>query len=142
VALGRLDYVVDVRSVPAGRPGAALDDYERRLNESCERGGCTIEVRRLLEAAPFRAADDSTTLAALTETLRVLDLPTDTELKSGTTEAPVYQAAGMDVVVFGPGEAGGNIHRPNEKVPVAQLEMAVDVYADVVRRLCGGEGRA
>ena len=115
VAPGRLDYVVDVRSVPAGRPGAALDDYERRLNESCARSGCTIEVRRLLEAAPFRAADDSTTLAALTETLRFLGLPTDTELKSGTTEAPVYQAAGMDVVVFGPGEATGNIHRPNEQ---------------------------
>jgi acetylornithine deacetylase/succinyl-diaminopimelate desuccinylase-like protein len=162
LAPGRLEYVVDVRSVPVGstspgpvpagstlpgrvplrRPEAVVDEYERRLDECRKGSGCTVAVRRLLEAAPFLAADDSVTLAALTETLRSLDLPTDTELKSGTTEAPVYQTAGMDVVVFGPGEATGNIHRPNEHVPVAHLELAVDTYADVIRRLCGGEGRS
>ena len=167
LAPGRLEYVVDVRSVPVGsaspgrtlgdsslpgsplpgqvplhRPEAVVDDYARRLNECCAGSGCTAEVRRLLDAAPFRAADDSATLAALTGTLRSLSLLTDRELKSGTTEAPVYQETGMDVVVFGPGEATGNIHRPNEHVPVAHLEDAVDVYTEVIRRLCRGEGRA
>ena len=52
----------------------------------------------------------------------------------------MYQGAGTDVVVFGPGEATGNIHRPNEHVPVAQLEAAVDVYAGVLARLCGEGG--
>ena len=135
---GRLEYVIDVRSVPAGRPGALLDEYERQLRESCATSGCAVEIRRLLESPPFLAAPDSATLSALTETLRALGLPTDSELKSGTTEASVYQEAGIDAVVFGPGEATGNIHRPNEHVPLRHLELAVDVYAGVIRRLCGG----
>jgi acetylornithine deacetylase/succinyl-diaminopimelate desuccinylase-like protein len=137
VGPGRLEYVVDVRSAPAGRPGPTLGEYERRLNESSAGGLCSIEVRRQLEAAPFLAGEHSPTLAALVGTLRSLGLPTDAELKSGTTEAPVYQQAGIDAVVFGPGEATGNIHRPNEHVPVAHLERAVDVYEYVIRRLCG-----
>ncbi len=145
LAPGRLEYVIDVRSVPAGsasagRRGAVLDEYEQRLREGCVTSACTVEVRRLLESPPFLAEDDSATLAALTTTLRSLGLPSDSELKSGTTEASVYQGAGTDVVVFGPGEAMGNIHRPNEHVPVAQLEAAVDVYAGVLARLCGEGG--
>jgi acetylornithine deacetylase/succinyl-diaminopimelate desuccinylase-like protein len=147
LAPGRVDYVVDVRRVPigsasAGRPGAVLDDYERRLGEGCTESGCTDDVRRLLESPPFLAAADSTALSALAETLRSLGLPTEPELKSGTTEASVYRGAGMDVVAFGPGEATGNIHRPNERVPVAQLEAAVDVYTGVVARLCGASAGA
>jgi acetylornithine deacetylase/succinyl-diaminopimelate desuccinylase-like protein len=138
---GRLEYAVDVRSVPVAAADTTLDEYERLLDESRPPGG-SLQVRRRLEAAPFLAAEGSTTLDALTHALRSLGLPTDPELKSGTTEAPVYQEAGMDTVVFGPGVATGNIHRPNERVPLAHLELAVDVYAAVVRRLCSEAGRA
>ena len=65
-------------------------------------------------------------------------LPLEPETKSGTTEAPVYQEAGMDTIVFGPGQAAGNIHRPNEHVPLADLEQCVDIYRDLIIRLCGG----
>ena len=58
------------------------------------------------------------------------------ELKSGTTEASVFAARGIDTVVFGPGRAGGNIHRPNEHVPLADLHAAIDVYTAVVKELC------
>jgi acetylornithine deacetylase/succinyl-diaminopimelate desuccinylase-like protein len=57
------------------------------------------------------------------------------ERKSGTTEASVYSALGIDTVVFGPGQAGGNIHRPNEHVPIADLHAATDVYAAAITEL-------
>jgi acetylornithine deacetylase/succinyl-diaminopimelate desuccinylase-like protein len=63
-------------------------------------------------------------------------MSTDREWKSGTTEASVYSALGIDTVVFGPGQAAGNIHRPNEHVPIADLRAAVEIYADVIRALC------
>ena len=44
-------------------------------------------------------------------------LTLESEMKSGTTEAPVYQEAGMDTIVFGPGQAAGNIHSPTSTCP-------------------------
>jgi acetylornithine deacetylase/succinyl-diaminopimelate desuccinylase-like protein len=70
--------------------------------------------------------------------LGVRGLPLEPEFKSGTTEAPVYQKAGMDTVIFGPGQAAGNIHKPNEHVSLADLHRCVEIYRDVVRRSCGG----
>jgi acetylornithine deacetylase/succinyl-diaminopimelate desuccinylase-like protein len=59
------------------------------------------------------------------------------EMKSGTTEAPVYQEAGMDTIIFGPGQAAGNIHSPNEHVPLADLHQCVEIYRGMILRVCG-----
>ena len=48
----------------------------------------------------------------------------------------MYAQAGIDTVVFGPGVATGNIHKPNERVPLEHLSAAIDVYEGVVRRVC------
>ena len=100
------------------------------------RGSCEIDVERRLDAPPFAAAEGSRARRALEQALAGHGLPLDPEQKSGTTEAPVYAGAGMDTVVFGPGEAAGNIHKPNEHVPLAHLWQAIDVYADTIRALC------
>jgi acetylornithine deacetylase/succinyl-diaminopimelate desuccinylase-like protein len=47
----------------------------------------------------------------------------------------VYSALGIDTVVFGPGHAAGNIHRPNEHVPLADLYAAIEIYAAAIKEL-------
>ena len=56
------------------------------------------------------------------------------------TDAGWLQAAGFDCVVYGPGDIGV-AHKPNESVPVKQLELARDVVEKVVRGFCR-EGKA
>ena len=139
----RLSYVVDVRRVPGQAPSEALDTHEAALR-ALERPSpphwevLRLRTERALDGAPFRAAEDSDVLAALMVELGVRGLALEPELKSGTTEAPVYQEAGMDTVIFGPGQAAGNIHKPNEHVPAADLHRCVDIYRDVILRACGG----
>jgi acetylornithine deacetylase/succinyl-diaminopimelate desuccinylase-like protein len=89
-----------------------------------------------LDSPPFHATPRSSLVAAVEAALSARGMTTEPELKSGTTEASVYASAGIDTVVFGPGAASGNIHRPNECVPLADLEAAVDIYTDVIGRLC------
>jgi acetylornithine deacetylase/succinyl-diaminopimelate desuccinylase-like protein len=142
-----LSYVVDVRRVPSNPPGQLaaelLDAHETALR-SLEGIGAphseTLRLRteRLLDSPPFGAAPKSPLLAALMVELGVRGLPLEPEFKSGTTEAPVYQKAGMDTVIFGPGQAAGNIHKPNEHISLADLYRCVDIYRDVVLRSCGG----
>ena len=73
---------------------------------------CDASVETELDSPPFAALPESQVAAALSAALTARGLPVVPELKSGTTEASVYAAAGIDTVVFGPGQAGGNIHRP------------------------------
>ena len=127
----RLTHIVDIRRVPGEEPRLLLDAHVAALRAA------GLQTDTLLESGPFKAAEGSQTLAALEAELGARGLPIEPELKSGTTEAPVYQQAGMDTVVFGPGQAAGNIHRPNEHVPLADLYQCVEIYRGLILRLCG-----
>jgi acetylornithine deacetylase/succinyl-diaminopimelate desuccinylase-like protein len=129
-------HITDIRRLPGEAPERALSAHLGRLAHLADAGLCEIVVERQLDAPPFAAAEGSEARRALEHALANRGLPLDPEHKSGTTEAPVYADAGMDTIVFGPGEAAGNIHKPNEHVPLAHLWQAIDVYADTIRALC------
>jgi acetylornithine deacetylase/succinyl-diaminopimelate desuccinylase-like protein len=133
---GRLSHVCDVRRLSGEGPLRALDEHLARLEAVLAAWGGEASLERVLDSAPFAATPGSAVVTALESVLVERRMTTDPELKSGTTEASVYASAGVDTVVFGPGSASGNIHRPNERVPIADLEKAVAIYADVIRRLC------
>ena len=133
---GRLSHVCDVRRLSGEGPSRALDQHIARLEAALAAWGGEASLERALDSAPFAAPRGSAVVTALESVLAEHGLPAEPELKSGTTEASVYAGAGLDTVVFGPGPASGNIHRPNERVPLADLEAAVAIYADVIRRLC------
>jgi len=135
---GAFSHVVDVRRVPGQGPCTELEahfDALYRLAQGCD--GPRLAVDRVLDSAPFAATGASRLLQHVEAVLTERGLPTHPELKSGTTEAPVYAQAGSDVLVFGPGVAGGNIHKPNEHVPLADLRAAIDIYEALIRRICG-----
>lgn len=135
----RFHYIADVRRTPGDEAAAVLREHIDRLRTMAARvadDGLDATVRIVLDSPPFAAGGDSLLLRTLAEELASRGWQRSPELKSGTTEASVYQAAGMDTVIFGPGRAAGNIHRPNERVPVEHLTRAVDVYEGVIRRLC------
>lgn len=133
-----LSYTIDVRCVPGDAAAEQLATHLERIERLAERTpDCELQIERVQDDAPFAAMPGSPLLHSLHDVLRDSGLPVDPELKSGTTEAAQYRDAGLDVLVFGPGEAAGNIHRPNEHVPLAHLRRAVDIYEAMVRRLCG-----
>ena len=132
---GSLYHVVDVRRLAGEGPEAAIAAHLERLRAAARASGCEAEVETRLDSPPFHGGDGSRVVAALARVLRARAMSTEPERKSGTTEASVYSALGMDTVVFGPGQAGGNIHRPNEHVPIADLHAATDVYAAAIREL-------
>jgi len=135
---GSLSHVIDVRRLPGRAPEAAIAGHVERLRAAAAACRCEAHVATALDSPPFHAATSSRTLAALERALQARGMSAAPEMKSGTSEASVYAALGIDTVVFGPGQASANIHRPNEHVPLADLHAAIDVYAAVVKDLCGG----
>jgi len=55
-------------------------------------------------------------------------LPLETGVKAGCTEAGVYAAAGLHPIVFGPGPSTGVIHAPNEYNLLSEVEGAISFY--------------
>ena len=133
---GSLSHVIDVRRLPGQAPEEAIAAHLARVRDAAAACGCAAHVVTALDSPPFHAREASRTQAALERALQAHRMSTLPELKSGTTEASVYSALGVDTVVFGPGQASGNIHRPNEHVPLTDLHAAIDVYTAVIRDLC------
>jgi acetylornithine deacetylase/succinyl-diaminopimelate desuccinylase-like protein len=135
IADGSLRHLVDIRRLSGEQPESAIAAHLERLHAAARSSACEVEVTQKLDSPPFRGDDASRAAGALRRILRARCMPVEPEHKSGTTEASVYSALGIDTLVFGPGEAGGNIHRPNEHVPLADLHAAVDIYTDLVKEL-------
>jgi acetylornithine deacetylase/succinyl-diaminopimelate desuccinylase-like protein len=56
--------------------------------------------------------------------------------KPTSTEAGVFARAGCEAIVFGPGRSTGNAHTANERIEMAQLEKACDLYESFLVELC------
>ena len=59
--------------------------------------------------------------------------------KPSCTEAGIYERWGIPAVIFGPGEAAGNIHAPNERVSLLEVAQAARTYESLIRAACAGE---
>lgn len=81
--------------------------------------GHTDSLDLLVELLPFQSRDIEA-MGAYFGNLKVVDLPY-------WTEAALLSEAGINAVVFGPGDVE-QAHKPNEHVEIAQLELAADVY--------------
>jgi acetylornithine deacetylase/succinyl-diaminopimelate desuccinylase-like protein len=58
------------------------------------------------------------------------------QAKPTSTEAGVFARKGCEAIVFGPGRSTGNAHTPNERIEMAQLEKACDLYESLLLELC------
>jgi len=92
------------------------------------------EMERINE--PMFGNKESAFVQNFQEILQGQGLSGDLETKAGCTEGSVFSSHGIETIVFGPGRAENNIHKPNEKVLVKELHQAVDVYEKVIEKFC------
>jgi len=103
---------------------AAIYDIAKRLYPQISDGGAKLDT--IVAFEPFATRDISVFEDFFTKT-EIVDLPY-------WTEAAMMSAAGINTVVYGPGNIE-QAHKPNEYVEVAQLLIAAQHYA---RALQGG----
>jgi acetylornithine deacetylase/succinyl-diaminopimelate desuccinylase-like protein len=111
----------DLRFPPEDSPDRLI-----RLVQSALRGIGTVRV--VLNDPPLSAPKSGPEIRFLTKVLRESRLPVTLKEKLTCTEAGLYHEWGVPAVVVGPGLSTGNVHRPNERIAVAQLEAAVRFY--------------
>ena len=80
--------------------------------------------------------DDSPLVLAAGRVLARHGLDPNPRAKPTSTEAGVFARAGCEAIVFGPGRSTGNAHTANERIEMAQLEKACDLYESLLVELC------
>ena len=108
-------------------PGADNEAAVALIRSRAEQHGLAVEVRGY---APFVVAQDSEIVSlalAATGKEKAITVPYG-------TEALVY-GEHLPLVILGPGDIA-QAHTVGEFVEVAQLERAVDVYSEMIRRHC------
>ena len=106
------------------------------------RDGIDAIVQRLMQGVPalnlklvekranpgFRSSDGSEAVELAMAALARAQLPLETGVKTGCTEAGIYAAAGLQPIVFGPGPSTGVIHAPNEYNLLSEVQAAISFY--------------
>jgi acetylornithine deacetylase/succinyl-diaminopimelate desuccinylase-like protein len=81
-------------------------------------------------------ADDAELVVSVGRALARLELDPSPRAKPTSTEAGVFARAGCEAIVIGPGRSTGNAHTPDERIEMAQLEKACDLYESLLLELC------
>lgn len=126
---GRPVFHFDLRPVPGAHAlplASALEDV--------------AEIECVRRNPPLATPESSPLVEAVVGAQLELGLGRRVGTKSTCTEAGLLSEAGLEAIVIGAGTSVGNVHRPNEHTRVSELLQLRELYAHVIRRLCGGGG--
>jgi succinyl-diaminopimelate desuccinylase len=127
--------VFDVRTPPGTSHARVRAAVRRALARLCRAHGVPFRCRVERDnPALSRLAGPGRGLVE--RALRRSDLPVRWDAKPTCTEAGVYRRWGVPSAVWGPGRSLGNAHRPNERVPLKDLEKAAAFYYNLLVEWC------
>jgi acetylornithine deacetylase/succinyl-diaminopimelate desuccinylase-like protein len=136
---GAVSMQLDARLLPSHDPDRMLEAFgaeARRWVEGLGAGEIELGLETLRNASGMAAREDSALVRAVQKVLSAHGLDAAARAKPTSTEAGIFARSGCDAVVFGPGISTGNAHTANERIEMAQLEKACDLYEAMLVELC------
>ncbi len=104
--------------------------------EELGRGELEVEVATERNAGGMALSPDAQLVQVVRNVLTRFGLDPTPRAKPTSTEAGVFARAGCQAAVIGPGRSTGNAHTANERIEMAQLEKACDLYQSLLLELC------
>lgn len=126
---GHAELKIDLRVLPGMDTGAVLDELDGRVREACAATPVTITALNQ-PVQPYETPADG----PLVKTLEGLSGKRAKTVAFGT-EAPFFQALGMETVVFGAGSID-QAHQPDEYLDAAQIKPMEDVLTTLIAQYC------
>lgn len=129
---------LDRRTLPDEQE--ALGEIRQMVAELCDPiEGLTWYVDEMPETGivphvALGTATDAALTRAAQATCREWGLPTDPVGVTYWTDGGHLAANGIETLILGPGDIA-NAHGPRDRVAIAELTGAVDIYSDLIRRL-------
>ncbi len=128
---GHCELHFDIRPLPGMQLDELREELDRRLANTLSDSGLTLERRSLFEGIPAMETPAAAAIVKATEQLTGYQA----EAVAFGTEGPYLNALGMETVILGPGSID-QAHQPDEYISTAQLEPAMQIIRDLVKRFC------
>ena len=128
---GHCELEFDLRTLPGMSLDDLREDIDKELNVIAEKNHIIIERHSLFNGVnAFEQAADS----ELVKTVEKLT-GMHSDSVAFATEAPFFQAMGMDVVVMGPGSID-QAHQPDEFIALDQIAPAIKTLQGLITKFC------
>jgi len=130
---------LDARLLPTHDPDALISAFSAQAKawvDQLGRGELELELEVQRNASGMALAAGAPLLEAAGAVLARHGLDPTPRAKPTSTEAGVFARAGCEAMVIGPGRSTGNAHTPNERIEMAQLDKACDLYESLLVELC------
>ena len=121
----------DIRLLPKMNAQLLIDDIQQRVVDIAEQTGAKIHVESTCPTIPpFQTSTAG-------ELVRHLSNATNHAPRGVAfgTEAPFYQALGMETVVFGPGSVN-QAHQPDEYISLDRLKPTQAILENLIHKYC------
>jgi acetylornithine deacetylase/succinyl-diaminopimelate desuccinylase-like protein len=134
---GQTSITLDFRPLPGQRAEDLVQDIQVLLRqESTQSHDALVSVTVEQHLIPMEGDDNSMLAQEAKKVLRDVGVPPVISTYAGSSEGWIFNASGIDTVVFGPGVSMGVARRPNEYTIGQHVEKAVLFYEKLTRRLC------
>jgi len=128
---GHCELHFDIRPLPGMSLDQLREELDRRLATLLQDSGLKFVRRPLFEGIPAMETPAGAAIVQATEQLT----GHAAEAVAFGTEGPYLNALGMDTVILGPGSID-QAHQPDEYIELAQLNPAMQIVRDLVKRFC------
>ena len=136
---GEVSIELDGRLLPQHDPDAVAAAFQQAAKQWVDqlgRGELELRTEILRNAGGMALPDDAPLVRGAGRVLERMGLDPAPRAKPTSTEAGVFARAGCEAIVIGPGRSTGNAHTANERIELAQLEKACDLYESLLVELC------
>ena len=136
---GAVSIQLDARLLPGHDPDALVEAFKAQALAwvaQLGQGELELEISVERNASGMSLPGDSPLVKSAGAVLARHGLDPAPRAKPTSTEAGVFARAGCEAIVIGPGRSTGNAHTPNERVEMAQLAKACDLYESLLVELC------
>ncbi len=128
---GSCELQIDIRPLPGMKVTDLRAEMQQRLNNVLRDSGIHFKTVALFDGVDAMQTSKDSELVKLAEKMT----GTESQAVAFATEAPYYNAMGLDTIVMGPGSIK-QAHQPDEYIEMKMLNPAVDVIRRLIAHYC------
>ena len=128
---GSCELQIDIRPLPGMKVSELRTEMQSRLKSVLHETGIQFKTVPLFDGVDAMETEKNSALVKLAEKMT----HTEAQAVAFGTEAPYYNAMGLDTIVMGPGSIR-QAHQPDEYIEMKSLNPAVDIIRQLIVHYC------
>jgi len=128
---GSCELQIDIRPLPGMKLSDLRAEMQQRLKHVLKDSGIQLKTIALTDGFDAMDTDKNSGIVQLAEKMT----HSESQIVAFGTEAPYYNAMGLETIVMGPGSIN-QAHQPNEYIETKSLNPAIDIIRQMIIHYC------